>query len=120
MSARTEAGLEPGNAGEILDRTALYIDGRWVASDGQDRIDVGNPATEERIAQVADGTAVDVERAVSAARAALPAWSARPPGERADYLQRACEALVARTDEVAALISQDMGMPLAAAKPIQV
>ena len=119
-TAKAEADVATGAGADVLDRTALYIDGRWVASDGQDRIDVLNPATEKLIAQVADGTSVDVDRAVGAARAALPAWSARPPHERADYLQRACEALVARTDEIAALVSQDMGMPLSMAKPIQV
>jgi aldehyde dehydrogenase (NAD+) len=106
--------------GEVLDRTLLYIDGAWVASDGPDRIDVLNPATEELIARVAAGTPVDVDRAVAAARSALPAWSARPPDERADYLEQAHEVLVARTDEVAALISRDMGMPLPAARAVQV
>jgi betaine-aldehyde dehydrogenase len=88
---------------------------------GRDRrIEVLNPATEEVIAQVAAGTPADVDRAVAAARRALPAWSARPPGERADYLEKAHEALVARTDEIAALISRDMGMPLRDAASVQV
>ena len=104
----------------LLDRTALYIDGRWVASAGLGRIDVLNPATEEVIAQVADGTPADVDRAVAAARSALPAWSARPPGERADYLQKASDALAARRDEIATLVSRDMGMPVSIAKPVQV
>jgi aldehyde dehydrogenase (NAD+) len=119
-AGRRESVGGVGVGGEVLDRTLLYIDGRWVASDGQNRIDVLNPATEELIAQIADGTPVDVDRPGDAAPTARPAWSARPQQERADYLQRACEALVARTDEIAALVSQDMGMPLLAAKPIQV
>jgi len=61
-----------------------------------------------------------VDRAVSAARAALPAWSSRPPGERSDHLEGAHAALVDRGDEIAALISRDMGMPLSAAKSVQV
>jgi aldehyde dehydrogenase (NAD+) len=104
----------------VLDRTALYIGGQWVASDGKDEIDVLNPATEQVIARVADGVATDVDRAVDAARAALPDWSARPPGERADYLEQAHQALVARTQEIAALISADMGMPLRPAAAVQV
>lgn len=118
MSAPVYTGTPAG--GQVLDRTSLYIDGEWVASAGTDRIEVLNPATEEVIAQVAAGTPADVDRAVAAARRALPAWSARPPGERADYLEKAHEALVARTDEIAALISRDMGMPLQAAASIQV
>lgn len=120
MSAPAESGVGTGAGTEILDRTSLYIDGQWVASDGLGRIDVVNPATEELLAQIADGTPVDVDRAVAAARAALPAWSARPPQERAEYLEKAHEALRARTAEIAALISADMGMPLRAAKAVQV
>jgi len=116
---RTEARFRSADS-QVLDRTLLYIDGEWVASTGTDRIDVLNPATEEVIAQVAAGTPADVDRAVAAARRALPAWSARPPSERADYLEKAHEALVARTDEIAELISRDMGMPLRDAVSIQV
>jgi aldehyde dehydrogenase (NAD+) len=124
LAPRTEASAPAGTGtpadSHVLDRTLLYIDGEWVASTGTDRIDVLNPATEEVIAQVAAGTSADVDRAVAAARRALPAWSARPPSERADYLEKAHEALVARTDEIAELISRDMGMPLRDAVSIQV
>lgn len=119
MTATTTTG-PPATAGEVLDRTRLFIGGKWVASDGTARIDVLNPATEQVIAVVAEGTASDVDRAVQAARAALPAWSALPAGERADYLQRTSEILTARTDELARLVSQDMGMPVEFAKVIQI
>ncbi len=79
-----------------------------------------NPATEDVIAVVAEGTAADVDKAVAAAREALAGWSATPPAERADYLQKTHEAIVARTDDLAALLSKDMGMPLAFAKIVQV
>ena len=107
-------------AGAVLDRSRLYIGGQWVASDGDGRIEVINPATEQVIAVVAEGTASDVDKAVAAARAALPAWSATSPSERADYLQRVSELLAERTDELALLLSQDMGMPVAFAKVVQV
>lgn len=106
--------------GAVLDRSRLYIGGQWVASDGDGRIEVINPATEQVIAVVAEGTASDVDKAVAAARAALPAWSATSPSERADYLQRVSELLAERTDELALLLSQDMGMPVAFAKVVQV
>jgi len=106
--------------GEVLDRSRIYLDGQWVESEGSGRIDVINPATEKVIAVVAEGTAGDVDRAVKAARAALPAWSALPPAERADFLQKTADIMVARTDELAALISQDMGMPVPFAKAVQV
>ena len=63
--------------------TALYIDGAWVPSTGTGSIDVIDSTTEEVMGTVPEGTAEDVDRAVAAARAAFPAWSARPL-ERAD------------------------------------
>ena len=104
----------------MLNRTQLYIDGQWIDSTDDKTIDVVNPATEEVIAQVAAGTAADADKAVAAARAAFYAWSALEPKVRADHLQAAADALAARTDEVAQLICDDMGMPLGFAKMIQV
>ncbi|MCW2616470.1 MAG: Aldehyde Dehydrogenase [Frankiales bacterium] len=104
----------------VQDRTQVYVGGEWLPSEGARTIDVLNPATEQVIARVAEGTAADVEKAVAAARAAFPTWSALTPAERADHLQRVHEALTARTDEIGQLISEDMGMPAAFAKMIQV
>ena len=103
----------------VLDRTRLFIGGQWIDSTSERTIEVLNPATEQVIARVAEGTAADVDQAVMAARAAFPAWSALAPAERADHLQRVHEALTARTDEIGQLISEDMGMPAAFAKMIQ-
>lgn len=108
------------DARTVLDRTLVYIDGAWSPSAGDQVIDVVNPATEQVIAQVAQGTAADVDRAVASAKAALPGWSALSPAERADHLQRVHEALTAQNDDLGQLISDDMGMPLAFAKMIQV
>ena len=98
----------------------FYIDGRWVPSEGAGRIEVHNPATEKVIAVVAEGTASDVDRAVAAARAAFPGWSARPPAERADLLARTGELLSARLEDLGKLAAQDVGAPLAAAKAVQI
>jgi len=78
---------------EPLDRTRLYIGGKWVASEGQNRIEVVNPATEQTIAFVAAGTASDVDLAVHAARTAFAGWSVLSGAERADYLLKTSEAL---------------------------
>ena len=64
----------------------MYSDGRWSPAGSGERIPVENPATEEVIAQVAEGTAADVDRAVAAARAAFPGWAALSRAERADHL----------------------------------
>jgi betaine-aldehyde dehydrogenase len=105
---------------EVLDRSKIYIDGAWVDSHGTGRIDVVNPATEEVIAVVADGTAEDVDRAAEAARAAFPAWSALSGEERGQYLRKAAGLVKERVDELAALVSSDMGMPVRLAKPVQI
>jgi betaine-aldehyde dehydrogenase len=103
-----------------MDRTQLYVGGTWIDSASGRTIDVVNPATEEVIARVAAGSPADVDLAVAAAKDAFPSWSALAPKERADFLQAAAAALTARTDELGQLISEDMGMPLAFAKMIQV
>ena len=105
---------------DILDRTKIYVDGSWIESAGSGRIDVLNPATEEVIAQVAEGTADDVDAAAVAARKAFPEWSALTGAQRAEYLSKAAALISERTDELAALVSADMGMPLGFAKPVQI
>ena len=54
------------------------IGGAWVESGSDERIEVENPATRERFASVPAGTIGDADRAVAAARRALPGWSATP------------------------------------------
>ncbi len=97
----------------------LLINGDWVTPNGKGTIDVINAATEEVMGRVPEGTAADIDRAVKAARAAFPAWSATPPAKRAEYLQKISAGLAARGDELAALISQEVGMPLPLSKMIQ-
>ena len=98
----------------------LYIGGQWVASDGTDTMAVTDSATEEIIATIPEGTADDVDRAVRAARAAFPAWSATSVEERAAYLQKIQAGLDARTDELAQVIAKEVGMPIFLSNLIQV
>lgn len=105
---------------DIEDRSKLYIDGAWVYSAGTGTIEVFNPATEELIAVVAEGTADDVDRAVAAARAAFPDWSELSGAERGSYLQKAQELLMSRIDELGELVSRDLGMQVDWAKLVQI
>ncbi|HVF18724.1 MAG TPA: aldehyde dehydrogenase family protein [Mycobacteriales bacterium] len=100
-------------------RDSLYVDGAWVAPTGAEVIEVVNPATEEVIATIPAGTAEDVDRAVAAARAAFPAWSATSAEERSKVLSRLQEALAARSDEVARTITAEMGAPARFAQAVQ-
>ena len=101
-------------------KDAFFIDGQWVPADGRAPIPVIDPATEEQVASVPAGAEEDVDRAVVAARAAFAAWSVTTPESRAALLTAAADALEARTDEIALLISSEMGTPLAFSKAVQV
>jgi aldehyde dehydrogenase (NAD+) len=100
-------------------RDKLYIGGEWVDPAGSDTIDVVNPTTEEVIGTIPRGTPEDVEKAVAAARAAFETWGQTTPEERAGYLQAISDGLGARMDELAALIAQELGMPLRLSHMIQ-
>lgn len=96
-----------------------YIDGKWAVSSGSTRIPVINPANDEVIAEVVAGTAADVDAAVAAARAAFPAWSATPVGQRADYLTAIAGKLAERSEDLARTISSEMGCPITISRAIQ-
>jgi aldehyde dehydrogenase (NAD+) len=97
-----------------LRRHDLLIDGKRVPpSSGEYSVDI-NPATEEPIALVAQGSAADVDVAVRAARAALNVWNALRAAERGRILIRFAELLRTHQDELATLESLDAGKPIAA------
>ncbi|AWW40402.1 aldehyde dehydrogenase [Streptomyces sp. AS58] len=99
---------------------ALYIDGVWRPAAGPDAIEVVNPADEQVIGRVPAGSAEDVDHAVRAARAALAAWSATPPAERAARLTALRDVLVARKEEIAQTITAELGAPPAFAQAVHV
>ena len=74
------------------------------------------PATGERLCEVADGTPEDAVDALGAAHDARREWAASAPNERADILWRAFESLTERADELALLMTLEMGKPLAESK----
>lgn len=90
----------------------MYIDGAWRPAAGPDVIEVVNPADEQVIATVPAGTVEDVDAAVRAARAALPAWAATPPAERAARLAALRDVLAARQEEIAETVTAELGAPL--------
>lgn len=97
----------------------IFIDGAWVASTGKGSIDVVNPATEEIIGHIPNGSAEDVDKAARAARAAFPAWAATAKEERGKYIQRLQEGLGARMQEIGKVVSQEMGMPASLSVMVQ-
>ncbi len=101
-------------------RDSYYADGAWHRSAAGSRLEIVNPATEEVIGSVPDCTPEEVNLAVHAAAAAFAAWSARPAAERAALLDTLAQRLKARTEEIAALISTELGMPLRMSRRMQV
>jgi aldehyde dehydrogenase (NAD+) len=98
----------------------IYVGGTWVPSTSSATIPVINPPTEEVITAVPDGSTADVAKAVTAARKAFESWSATEPTERAKYVTAFGDALAARADELAELITADLGAPRAKAFPFHV
>lgn len=90
-----------------------YVGGVWTAPDAElERLPVHNPATGEQLADVALGGADEVAAAVEAAQRAFPAWREVPPQERARYFFKLRDLLVAHREELARLITVDMGKTL--------
>ncbi|MBF6620270.1 MAG: CoA-acylating methylmalonate-semialdehyde dehydrogenase [Patulibacter sp.] len=89
-----------------------HVDGGWTVAPGTATIEDRDPATGELLAHVPLGTAADVDAAVQAARRAQARWRGTPPQIRARALYRLRDALGARRDELAALVTRDMGKTL--------
>ncbi len=104
---------------ETQTRDKLYIDGEWVDPAGDGTLEVINSTTEEVMGTVPEGTADDANRAVDAARAAFTAWSQTPREERAVYMDAIGAGLSARSEEIAAVIAQELGMPMRLSVQIQ-
>ena len=95
--------------------TELFIDGKW-GGGSQGSFPVLDPSTGDRIADVARAGDDDVALAVSAAASALPEWARTAPRERGEVLRRAFESMVARRDEIAFVMSLEMGKTLTDAR----
>lgn len=92
-------------------RTLGHVIGGAVEPAGEDLLDVVNPASGALIARVTSGTQADVDRAVEAARTALPGWRALTPGDRAKVLTAMADAVDAHLDELVAMEQLNVGKP---------
>src|SRR5688572_31409470 len=94
----------------------LYIGGEWRDASGGGTLEVIDPATEKPLCEVADGTPEDAAAALDAAVAKRAEWAASAPNDRAGILWKAFELLTERADELALLMTLEMGKPLAESK----
>ena len=94
----------------------LHINGEWRDAEGGATFDVLDPSTGQVLCSVADATAADGRAALDAAVAAQSSFAAVPPRQRADMLTKAFELLHERIDDLARLMTLEMGKPLAEAR----
>jgi succinate-semialdehyde dehydrogenase / glutarate-semialdehyde dehydrogenase len=90
--------------------TGLFIGGEWTTNGRT--LSVTDPATEDTLAEIADGTPEDGLAAVAAAQEALPGWAATPPRERAECLRRAWALMIERSEAIARLMVLENGKAL--------
>src|SRR5215207_5081684 len=94
----------------------LYIGGEWRDATGGGTLEVLDPATEEPLCEVADATPEDAMAALDAAVEAQAEWGSSAPNDRAGILWKAFELLMERADELATLMTLEMGKPVAESK----
>jgi len=104
---------------ELQVHEEIFIGGEWLQSSGSETIEVINSTTEEVMGSIPAGTAEDVDAAVGAARDAFDSWSQTSREERAGYLAAIAAGLGERSEEIAATIAQELGMPLTLSRIIQ-
>lgn len=98
----------------------FYINGGWCSPATPASSPVVNPATESVVAEVASGSAEDVDRAVAAARAAFPGWSATSAEARAVFLGKIYDLILERKESLAQALSLEMGAAIGFARAMQV
>jgi succinate-semialdehyde dehydrogenase/glutarate-semialdehyde dehydrogenase len=112
----TSAGPDPEQA--VLDAvpTGLFIGGTWRPAASGATLAVDDPATGKTLVEVANASPDDGRAALDAAVAAQPGFAALPPRERGEILRRAYELIMSRLDDLALLMTLEMGKPLAESK----
>ena len=90
----------------------FYINGKWVTPNGSEKIDIYNPATEEKVGQVVSGTEDDVNAAIAAANNAFAVATNLSLTERKTILQEILDGMMERRSDLAQAISEEMGAPL--------
>lgn len=97
---------------QLKENYKLYINGEWVEAEGGKTIATSNPATGEHLANVAEASEADVDKAVAAARAAFDSWGKTQPMQRAAILNKIADVIEANTELLATVETMDNGKPI--------
>ncbi|HEX4807182.1 MAG TPA: NAD-dependent succinate-semialdehyde dehydrogenase [Conexibacter sp.] len=110
--------ITPSQEQAVVERVpkGVYVAGAWRDATGGGTLAVEDPSTGEPLCEVADATPEDAMAALDAACEAQAAWARTPPRERGEILRRSYEAVSARADELALLMTLEMGKPVAESK----
>lgn len=114
LAARRSGSTAGGDAPQVRSYDKLYVGGRWVAPISDELIEVVSPHTEQVVATTPAAGTADVDRAVAAARQAFDSgeWRRAPLSTRLAALQRLHDELSASRDEMADLLTAEMGAPV--------
>jgi len=104
----------------LASRYGLFIGGEFVEPKSGRFLDTVNPATEEKLAEVAEGGEADVAAAVAAARAAFRSWSRLPGAERGKYVYRIARLIQEKARELAIVETMDGGKPIKEARDVDI
>ena len=96
--------------------TQLFIGGEWRDASGGKTLDIEDPSTGETLTAVADATPEDAKAALDACCAVQDEWGRHPPRERAEILRRSFEAMMDNVEDLALVMTLEMGKPLAEAR----
>ncbi|MBW3593343.1 MAG: aldehyde dehydrogenase family protein, partial [Actinobacteria bacterium] len=99
-----------------VSHTQNFVGGEWLDAVEGETMEVLNPATGETIVEVPRGTQADVDRAVDAAKRALPEWRETTPQDRSELLLKLADAIDAHAEELAQVESQNVGKPIAVSR----
>jgi succinate-semialdehyde dehydrogenase / glutarate-semialdehyde dehydrogenase len=96
--------------------TGLFIGGQWRDAEGGKTLAVEDPSTGDTLVDVADASVADGKAALDAACQAQAEWAKTPPRDRGEILRRAFELITERADDLALLMTLEMGKPLSESK----
>ncbi|MFZ5551691.1 MAG: aldehyde dehydrogenase family protein [Bacteroidota bacterium] len=112
--------IESASIANIKNRYELFIDGKWVKPSSGKYFPTINPATEEKLSEIAEANAADVDKAVKAARKAFGKWNKIPAKERAKFIYRISRMLQERAREFAVIESLDGGKPIKESRDVDI
>ncbi len=120
MTFEYAPALESTSVVSLKDQYGLFINGEFVNAQAGEHFATLNPANEDHLANISQGSSHDIDVAVKAARKAFTTWSAMPGAERGKYLYRIARIIQDRSREIAVLETLDNGKPIRETRDVDI